>query len=152
MNRPPLLILAVGNPSRGDDALGPLLIDQLQGQAGDAVELLGDFQLQIEHALDLQGRRAVLFVDAAWPGHAPQPVRLDRIEPETAPMLLTHALRPQSLLGLARQLHGQVPPAWLLSITGVAFSLGEGLSAPALAHLQAAHREALGWIASRCRP
>jgi len=67
----PLLVLAVGNPSRGDDALGPMLLEALhaEGIDGDGqVELLGDFQLQIEHVIDLRGRRAVLFVDAARPG------------------------------------------------------------------------------------
>jgi Ni,Fe-hydrogenase maturation factor len=66
----PLLVLAVGNPSRGDDALGPRLLDALHAAGADLdgqVELLGDFQLQIEHVLDLRGRRAVLFVDAARP-------------------------------------------------------------------------------------
>ena len=59
MNAPaPLLVLGVGNPSRGDDALGPLFIDRL-GRAlasevsSVAVELLTDYHLQIEHALDL---------------------------------------------------------------------------------------------------
>ena len=28
----PLLVLAVGNPSRGDDALGPLLLERLHGR------------------------------------------------------------------------------------------------------------------------
>ena len=69
----PLLVLAVGNPSRGDDALGPLLLERLQADGWDAggqVELLCDFQLQVEHTLDLQGRSAVLLVDAARPGVA----------------------------------------------------------------------------------
>ena len=32
----PLLVLAVGNPSRGDDALGPLLLERLQADGWDA--------------------------------------------------------------------------------------------------------------------
>jgi len=54
----PVVVFACGNPSRGDDALGPLLLDQLQiwldeeGLA-DGFELISDFQWQIEHALDL---------------------------------------------------------------------------------------------------
>ena len=53
-----LVIFAVGNPSRGDDALGPELLARLadwlakQNPAVD-VELVEDFQLQIEHALDV---------------------------------------------------------------------------------------------------
>jgi hypothetical protein len=71
-----LLVIAVGNRSRGDDALGPLLLDRLErwrasGDRGADLELLEDFQLQIEHALDLAGRRLVLFVDAGTRTAAP---------------------------------------------------------------------------------
>ncbi|MDP3326412.1 MAG: Ni/Fe hydrogenase, partial [Hydrogenophaga sp.] len=64
----PLLVFGWGNPSRGDDALGPLLVEQLAGLAqmsSGRLECLTDFQLQVEHALDLRGRERVLFVDAA---------------------------------------------------------------------------------------
>ena len=66
----PLLVFGWGNPSRGDDALGPLLVEQLADRAqaqlpAGRLECLTDFQLQVEHALDLVGRERVLFVDAA---------------------------------------------------------------------------------------
>ena len=149
MSCAPLLVIGIGNPSRGDDALGPMLIERLQGRVGPNVELLSDFQLQIEHALDLHGREAVLFVDAAWPGQQAGPVLLQPIEPDSAPMLLSHALRPQALLGLARQLHGRAPTGWLLGIEGHGFELGTGLSEAAGTHLAAAQAEAECWLAAR---
>ncbi|HOL37057.1 MAG TPA: hypothetical protein PLT38_04440, partial [Rubrivivax sp.] len=63
----PLLVFAVGNPSRGDDALGPTLAHALrvEEEFADAAhahaELLEVVQLQIEDALALEGRSAVLF-------------------------------------------------------------------------------------------
>ena len=75
----PVVILACGNPSRGDDALGPLLLEHLEAWLAaeglsNGFELIGDFQLNIEHALDLAGRRLALFIDA--PGAVPlQPIR-----------------------------------------------------------------------------
>ena len=56
----PVLILTYGNPSRGDDALGPEmfeLLEQCKLETGllDNVDLYTDFQLQIEHAVDLEG-------------------------------------------------------------------------------------------------
>jgi Ni,Fe-hydrogenase maturation factor len=36
MPLPPVLILACGNPSRGDDALGPLLLERLQNWLDEA--------------------------------------------------------------------------------------------------------------------
>ena len=65
----PVVVFAVGNPSRGDDAIGPVICGRLEkwleneGLA-DQFELIEDFQLQIEHAMDLQGRQLALFIDA----------------------------------------------------------------------------------------
>ncbi len=61
---PPVLVLAWGNPSRGDDAIGPAFAQAVEAWCLPGVEVLTDFQLQIEHSLDLSGRRCVLFVDA----------------------------------------------------------------------------------------
>ena len=62
--RLPLLLLTCGNPSRGDDALGPELARQfeLSDRFADCLEVLIDFQLQVEHALDLVDRRLVIFL------------------------------------------------------------------------------------------
>jgi hydrogenase maturation protease len=133
----PLLIIAIGNPSRGDDALGPTLLDTLRAagvENGGRVELLTDFQLQVEHALDLDGRTGVLFVDAAWPG-AVAGAALTRIAADAAAPLTSHALRPQAVLQVCATLRQKVPPAWLLAIEGQSFELGEPLSAPALGRL-----------------
>ena len=66
----PVLVFACGNPSRGDDALGPAFIARVEALLADEIrrgelELLTDFQLQAEHALDLVGREQVVFVDAS---------------------------------------------------------------------------------------
>ncbi|MBK7846051.1 MAG: hypothetical protein IPJ73_00935 [Zoogloea sp.] len=66
-----LVIFAVGNPSRGDDALGPLLMAELETQSLPGVTLVTDFQLQIEHALDLDGHDLALFIDAGTGTPAP---------------------------------------------------------------------------------
>ena len=50
----PILIFGYGNLSRGDDALGPLLLEYIEDHCDlSTIELLVDFQLQIEHALDI---------------------------------------------------------------------------------------------------
>ena len=49
-----VLIFGYGNLSRGDDALGPLIIEYIEKNCFfDGLEMITDFQLQIEHALDL---------------------------------------------------------------------------------------------------
>ncbi len=148
----PLLVLAVGNPSRGDDALGPMLLERLQADGWDAggqVELLCDFQLQVEHTLDLLGRSAVLLVDAARPGVV-QGAQLSSLQPcPERPAPASHALDARTLLGLALALQGTAPPAWMLAIEGAAFGLGEGLSLQAQQHLDQAHRLAQAWVSEQ---
>ena len=70
-DRAPVLVLAVGNPSRGDDALGPELAARLEAAALPGVEVITEFQLQVENALDLEGRERVIFVDAGTGTPAP---------------------------------------------------------------------------------
>ena len=151
MSGAPILVIGVGNPSRGDDALGPLLLEQLQARLGAALaagelELLTDFQLQIEHALDLTGRRRVLFIDASV--SAPAPFALTRVQPARDASHSTHAMSPAAVLDTHRRVVGEPPEAWLLAIRGERFELGEPLGDAARAHLQAALDQALRVLAA----
>ncbi|MCP5158354.1 MAG: hydrogenase maturation protease [Gammaproteobacteria bacterium] len=137
-----LLILAVGNPSRGDDALGPLFLEKLtveQEQQGKwkGVELLTDFQLQIEHAVDLENRTLVLFVDASV--SCPAPGQFTRLQPMRDTSYTSHALSPTAVLHVYQKInHVSPPPAFQLAIRGESFELGEPLSVAAEANLTAA--------------
>jgi hydrogenase maturation protease len=132
----PVLIFAVGNESRGDDALAPLLLRELDAWLAanghsDQVELLEDFQLQVEHAMDMQGRRLVLFVDAGM--DTPAPFLFSRLQANETPVLYSHALEPAALMNVYRQFYGEMPPvAFVLCICGQRFELGEGLSPKAV--------------------
>lgn len=146
----PLLVFGWGNPSRGDDALGPMLVERLGERTAaegcaDRFEGLTDFQLQIEHALDLVGRERVLFVDAS---HGLQtPFTVSQVHPADATGWTTHALAPEALLQVYRDLQGQEPPpCTLLAIRAQHFALGEAPSAQALADLAAALDWAHGWL------
>lgn len=126
-----ILVFAYGNPSRGDDALGPLLIEELAGLQQEGrlagVELLTDFQLQVEHALDLVGRERVIFVDAAHAG--PEPFAFTRLTPAEETGYTTHAMRPEAVLQVyTRITAGVPPPAWLLALRGYAFDLGKDVT------------------------
>lgn len=136
----PVLIFGYGNPSRGDDALGPELLQQIEdalngAPRGDKVELLTDFQLQVEHALDLSGRELVLFADASVSASAPY--EFSGVEPERDSSYTSHTLSPAAVLDVCRQLQqSPLPPCYLLSIRGYAFELGSPLSAQARANLE----------------
>jgi hydrogenase maturation protease len=141
----PILVFGWGNPSRGDDALGPMFVERLAVLALPGVECLTDFQLQVEHALDLQGRRRVLFVDASV--NAAPPFAVDAIGPEHHASFTTHALSPGAVLQVYGDLHGgEPPPCWLLAIRGEHFELGEPISAGAEQNLDAALAWVTTWI------
>ncbi|MCQ8104178.1 hydrogenase maturation protease [Methylomonas sp. SURF-2] len=139
MNKP-ILVFGYGNLSRGDDAVGPLLLIHLEQQANlNRVELLNDFQLQIEHALDLQERELVIFVDAAASGDSP--FGFSKLTPCRDNSYTSHAMSPAALLQVFESVTGRrAPPGFLLSVKAKSFELGEGLSEPAEYNLRQASR------------
>lgn len=147
----PTLVFAYGNPSRGDDALGPMLLERLMAlhQAHDhwgEVAWLTDFQLQIENALDLKGRRRVLFIDAALEGA--EPFSLTAIGPQRDKSFTTHSLSPAMVLAVYQDIEsGDLPETWLLGVRGYRFELGETLSQPAQYNLACALSAAQVWLA-----
>jgi hydrogenase maturation protease len=134
----PLLVMACGNPSRGDDALGLLLLEFIEQQADlSAIELISDFQLQIEHALDLQHRDLVLFVDASV--SAATAFQLQELRAEQDNSYTSHAMSPAAVLQVYQNITRQPPPpCFLLSIQGISFELGEPLSETAQYNLDQA--------------
>lgn len=127
------LVIGIGNPSRGDDALGPLMIERLETLALPGIELLTDFQLQVEFALDLQGRRRVIFVDAAESG--PEPYTFEAVAPVQDTSYSSHELSPAAVLHAYERLFGPPPEAHCLAIRGYSFDLGAPPGPAALANL-----------------
>ena len=145
----PLLVFGWGNLSRGDDALGPLFIERLRATLapGAGVELLDDYQLQVEHALDLVGRQRVLFVDASLT--CPAPFEVTQLQARQDASFTTHAMSPQALMQVFHELQGHAPPPrTLLAIRGESFELGEPPGAEALTHLAAALQWAASWLSN----
>ena len=134
----PVLVLGYGNPSRGDDALGPLLLDYIQQHLDTSqLEVLTDFQLQIEHALDLQNRELVLFIDASVA--CAQAFDFVELHATKDKSYTSHAMSPTAVLQVYQSITDTAPPpAFLLSIQGLHFELGADLSPEATSNLQLA--------------
>ena len=142
----PILVFGWGNPSRGDDALGPLFIDHIAALQLPGVECLTDFQLQVEHALDLENRRRILFIDASIDATAPFAVTV--LEAARDASFTTHAMTPEAVMHVYVELHDEAPPpCTLLAIRGERFELGEPISPAAATHLDAALAWANTWLA-----
>ena len=133
----PVLIFTWGNPSRGDDALGTEAYDLLQKEDLEDVDVLTDFQLQIEHTVDLENRACILFIDASVSAKAP--FEFYRLKPVQDDSYTTHAMSPESLLAPYENVNNATPPpAFMLSIRGYEFDLGLTMSDKASANLAAA--------------
>ncbi|MGO8739576.1 hydrogenase maturation protease [Rhodoblastus sp.] len=132
-----LVVFGWGNISRGDDAFGPLLLARVAEAQWPDSALIEDYQLQIEHALDLEGAGLALFLDAGR--DTPAPFSFVEIFPRKNLTPLSHALAPESVLAIFEQILGRkAPPAFLLCARGENFELGAGLSAEGAARLEAA--------------
>lgn len=138
-SRAPVLVLGSGNPGRGDDALGPLLIAALDA-AGDArrTEFIASLQLQIEHMLDLVGRELLLFIDASVQYH--RPCCLTEVHAVRDHSYSSHVLTPGALLAAFElTLRRPAPPAFVLALGATRFDLGAPLSATAESSLACGH-------------
>lgn len=134
---PRLTVFACGNTSRGDDALGPCLLRRLETELFPHVTAIEDFQLQIEHTLDMEGAALTLFLDAG--AGTPAPIAFYEVEPRVLGAAATHALEPAALLDVYRSAVGKPPPpAFVLCVRGEHFGLGEGISEAAAERLEAA--------------
>lgn len=137
-----LVILAYGNPSRGDDALGPELLQRMENQAlhhahWQDIKWVLDFQLQIEHTQDLEATELALFIDASIT--ASRPYSFHRVTAKRDYSYTSHALSPAAVLHVFEQVYRRpAPAAFLLSIRGKEFTLGKPLSKEAQNHLNAA--------------
>lgn len=134
---PRVVVFAWGNESRGDDGLGPRLAARIHAADWPHVTLVEDFQLQVEHALDLVGQDFALFVDGGQ--GTPAPFLFRRTAPRRIISHTSHGVGPEAVLEAYRQvMNAEPPPAFVLCMAGERFALEEGLSRRAQSHLAAA--------------
>lgn len=141
-----ILLLALGNGSRGDDgvgvALGRALSARLPPGASHVVEAI---QLLPEHAEVAARAQAVIFLDATVTG-APGEAHAHQLHVRTPREALLHALTPEEILGLARSTFGKAPQGLLVTVAGKDFSFVERLSEEVQAAVPAAVEKALSWL------
>jgi hydrogenase maturation protease len=138
------LVIGYGNPSRQDDGVGLAVVNGLRERLGlpplnegdDGYEDLGrDLdtlflqQLSPELAELLPGYDHVCFVDAHL-GIYPELIHRVTLQPQAAPAIVSHHLKPGTLLAFAAEAYGRAPTAELISIHGFAFDFGPELSPP----------------------
>ena len=123
------LLLACGNPLRGDDGVGSCIGEGFEGEPGIQVVLRQEFTPELAEAL--RDAETVVFVDASTTIAAGQ-VSVERLEPTgeiEGPF--SHHRTPTALLRLTGELYGVRPlRAFSVTIGGGCYGLGDPLSEP----------------------
>lgn len=119
-NRMQTLLIAIGNPGRGDDALGPALAERMRALGLPGVRIVVDYQLGIEHAADVAAADAVYFLDASVDPQA-SPFRIEAVRGEPGPQFSSHAATPSQVMFLAEELFAARPAAWTVEVHGICF-------------------------------
>jgi hydrogenase maturation protease len=130
-----ILIIAYGNSLRRDDGagliLGEILEEALRG-SGQDVSLITAHQLTPDLALSVAGENisAVVFVDTrvSGAGEEKHELQLRPLSSDQGSTSLGHHVGASSIMIYARLLYDKSPPAWMLTVPGVDFEHGEGLS------------------------
>lgn len=141
------LLVAIGNPLRGDDAVAQAALELIPPSPG--VETLSVNQLTPELSAQIATYDLVVFLDADL---LASEVTLTPIEPAPPPPSLTHVSAPEEILALARSLYAFTGRALACRLPITSLAPGEPLS-PRARHsaAQAAQllRQSLGAAISR---
>lgn len=135
-----ILVVGYGSPLRGDDAVGPYVVEQLAATAHQHFDTLVLHQLTPDVAEVVARRRLVIFVDAAI---SAEQLRVERLFPAREAGDLGHQCGPREILALAECLYQARPAAWLVGIPAEDFSLGGSFSPKARQALAQAERAVL---------
>jgi hydrogenase maturation protease len=124
------LIQGIGNPIRQDDGVGFVFIERIKDKWTEA-DLDWVYQLQIENAEQWSKYDQVILVDAHL--NQEEPFKWTELSPQNLNIsdysqLTSHAITPEAVLFLCRKHFNKTPQVLLLSIKGVNFGLGEGVS------------------------
>ena len=133
-----VLVVGLGSPDRGDDAVGPLVARRVAGLGLAGVRVLAH-EDPTDLVESMTGASAVVVVDAVWsPGCAPGELVVLETGDGTAPLPAdawartgrggTHAFGLASAVELARALRRLPPRVVLVGIVAATFDHGQPLS------------------------
>jgi hydrogenase maturation protease len=133
----PVLVIGYGNDLRGDDGVGPHIVGELATLGLAHVRTRTTRQLLPELAAELADVGLAIFVDAELRSEEGA-VKVTAVSPAPFAGLLAHTADPASLLALTQAVYGRVPQAWLVTVPGQGFELGQDISTLATAQARIA--------------
>jgi hydrogenase maturation protease len=148
---PRVLVIGIGNPLRGDDALGWHAVQQLAHlwgpdaearflednrclSADGSVEIMTCQQMTMDLTELVHEAERVIFIDASVKGE-PGSLTCQAVSPETPQNLISHQFDAPTLLAAVKALYGACPTAVVISVTASTFDYVEELSAVVAARL-----------------
>jgi len=134
-----VLLIGYGNPSRGDDGLGPAFIFRIADQLPTgSVTFEQDYQLNLEHVDLIAQHEIVIFIDAD--ASCDDSYQFQKLEPKADLSFTTHSVSPSALLAMADEYFNPVTrQGYTLGIRGEVFGdFEEGLSPRAEMNLTSA--------------
>jgi hydrogenase maturation protease len=126
------LVIGYGSSLHGDDGFGRLVAAELVKKIrNEAAEVLSVQQLTPELAEPVSKAKGVIFVDACANAPAAEvrftELHLNKFE-QPGSSWDTHNCSPETIIEAAQMLYGSAPKAWLYTVGGREFGLGESLS------------------------
>lgn len=149
-----LLLIGVGNPLRGDDALGAALVTAMQARPVPGLLCRHVHQLHLELLEDLHAADVVIVADASLQtaGCTLQELRPlgangSAMGSSASASASSHREDAETLQALYKQLYQRPVAWWVLAMEAHSFDIGAPLSPAAQAHLQQAEALLRAWIA-----
>ncbi len=141
---PRVLVIGIGNPLRGDDALGWHAARQLARQWGqvaeaqflednrclsadESVEIMTCQQMTMDLVEPVREAEKVIFIDASVKGE-PGSLTCQTVTLEAPQNLISHQFDAPTLLAAVKALYGVCPEAVVLSVTASTLDYTEELS------------------------
>ena len=137
LNNKTTMIFGIGNSARQDDGLGWAFLDNIEKQNNFIGELHYRYQLNIEDAETVSNAEQVIFVDA-YVGKQDENCVFEECKLNGDITFTTHALNPEAIMALCKDVYAKQPKAYVLKIKGQAWELGEGLTKNAQQNLKEA--------------
>jgi hydrogenase maturation protease len=139
---PSILIIGYGNASRRDDGVAFHILSHLRACLGlperpldeevdDPAErpaMIVGHQLGPELVELIVKYDIVVFVDAHTEGTGWEPVHWQEITPSLRSGMVSHHLKPGTLLALCDSIYGHSPRGYALSVLGTDFDFGDDLA------------------------
>jgi hydrogenase maturation protease len=141
------LVIGIGNPLRGDDGVGQVVVQTLADRLPpDAATLRTVHQLTPELATDLADASHLILVDASV-ALPPGQVQITCLEDTAPPQLVGHHLTPTELRALAKLVYGRVPPTVCVAVGLASTILDAPLSTAVAEQLERIVASVMGLLA-----